>query len=133
MDSDTPPATSGNTEPQGMNLTGGEAMALARRIIARQLFFMADDPTWLAWEDVPELGEHAFARLVLAADSLIRDAEGTADACDEHTGIDSRHLLARAEGCDHPSANGVDDTPLSDPGKRWECAVCGAEFMREEG
>lgn len=33
--------------------------------------------------------------------------------------------------CSHESATGVDTTPLDDPGKRWRCDTCGAEYTYE--
>lgn len=38
------------------------------------------------------------------------------------------HLLDKPE-CDHDSASGIDQTPLNDPSKVWECDSCGWRFV----
>lgn len=45
----------------------------------------------------------------------------------------SQAAKAHASGaaCDHPSSDGVDQTPLDDPAKAWRCNVCGVVFVQQ--
>jgi len=74
-----------------MDLTGIEALCLARRIVAQQAA-----ARWLEWEDYPMLSEDAFSRLAAADAAYADHLWAQADDADTAWGIDSIALLDRA-------------------------------------
>jgi hypothetical protein len=78
----------------GMNLTNTEARHLARLLIAR----LAHDADWLLWENLPELGEHAFERLqavvVMESIRMLEDSK----LYDRLNNVDAMYLLEQARG-----------------------------------
>lgn len=82
-----------STEDAAVRLDDAEVTALAKRLLA-----MNAATDWLEWEDVPELEEGAFERLL---DAVKAESRALAEASRNHdraSNIDSQWLLGRAHG-----------------------------------
>lgn len=77
---------------EGMNLTDTEAMSLALRTVSDWLLH-GDEPEW---EDLPNLGEHAYGRLMDRLMVLGREMERRSAEYDATFGVDATALLDEA-------------------------------------
>ena len=75
-----------------VNLTDQEAGCVALRLAARRL-----KGEWLEWEDYPNLGGVAFARLQSAMDDVITDLVAVARLEEVAHKIDSAALIESAQ------------------------------------
>lgn len=78
---------------EGMGLTETEARCLALRIAARQIRGFT---LWLEWEDYPNLGEHAFERVIEAMHTVAKDLEKQTRQVDRIHDVDSADLIEKA-------------------------------------
>lgn len=95
---DTFASTSAVAGEEGMPLTDVEAGCLATYLLAQHIA----DGEWLEWEDVPNLGEHAFKTLAEAADALAGVMFERSKLLDAQMGVDSPVLNARLSEWEAP-------------------------------
>jgi hypothetical protein len=82
------------TDDTGLTLTPEQALALAWRLVLRQV---ANFEECLWWENVPMLTEESFDRLVRAMGHVVYDIEEITDEEDRASDFDSAALLAAAQ------------------------------------
>lgn len=83
-------------DDEGLGLTDVETEALALRLVAGHVPYLVADEC-VGWDDLPELGEHAWGRVIDAIAEVARSIERRSRDFDHLHGVDSAEILRRLE------------------------------------